>query len=68
MALSKKADGDAAGISITAWAADSFGAASVIFEHLIHHFPLDAWASSLGEGTQDVQKLVIFQEVMKKYR
>jgi alkylation response protein AidB-like acyl-CoA dehydrogenase len=32
-----------------------------------HKFPTDAWASSLGEGTQDVQKLVIFREVMKKY-
>jgi len=39
MALSKKADGDAAGISITAWAADSFGAASVIFEHPIPTSP-----------------------------
>jgi len=26
---------------------------------------MDAWASSLGEGTQDVQKLVIFREVMR---
>jgi len=52
---------------VTAWAADLFGAASVIFEHPIHRFPMDAWASSLGEGTQDVQKLVIFREVMKRY-
>lgn len=50
----------------TAWAADLFGAASVIREHPIHKFPMDAWASSLGEGTQDVQKLVIFREVMKR--
>jgi short/branched chain acyl-CoA dehydrogenase len=49
------------------WAADIFGAASVIREHPIHKFPMDAWASSLGEGTQDVQKLVIFRELMKKY-
>ena len=48
------------------WAADLFGAASVIFEHPIHKFPMDAWAASLGEGTQDVQKLVIFRELMKK--
>jgi len=47
------------------WAADLFGAASVIFDHPIHKFPMDAWASSLGEGTQDIQKLVIFREVMK---
>jgi short/branched chain acyl-CoA dehydrogenase len=49
------------------WAADIFGAASVIREHPIHKFPMDAWASSLGEGTQDVQKLVIFRELMKQY-
>jgi alkylation response protein AidB-like acyl-CoA dehydrogenase len=47
------------------WAADLFGAASVIYEHPIHKFPLDAWAVSLAEGTQDVQKLVIFRELMK---
>jgi alkylation response protein AidB-like acyl-CoA dehydrogenase len=52
---------------VTAWAADLFGAVSVMFEHPIHKFPMDAWASSLGEGTQDVQKLVIFREVMKRY-
>jgi alkylation response protein AidB-like acyl-CoA dehydrogenase len=50
---------------VTDWAADLFGAASVIYEHPIHKFPLDAWASSLGEGTQDVQRLVIFREVMR---
>ena len=49
------------------WAADLFGAASVIYEHPIHKFPLDAWAAALGEGTQDVQKLVIFRELMKHY-
>jgi alkylation response protein AidB-like acyl-CoA dehydrogenase len=54
--------------SVTTWAADIFGAASVIQEHPIHKFPMDAWASSLGEGTQDVQKLVIFRELMKQYR
>lgn len=53
--------------SVTTWAADIFGAASVIREHPIHKFPLDAWASSLGEGTQDVQKLIIFRELIKKY-
>ena len=50
---------------VTQWAADLFGAASVVYEHPIHKFPMDAWASSLGEGTQDVQKLVIFREVMR---
>jgi short/branched chain acyl-CoA dehydrogenase len=53
--------------NVTTWAADIFGAASVIREHPIHKFPMDAWASSLGEGTQDVQKLVIFRELMKHY-
>ena len=52
---------------VTAWAADLFGAASVMFEHPIHKFPMDAWGSSLGEGTQDVQKLIIFREVMKHF-
>jgi alkylation response protein AidB-like acyl-CoA dehydrogenase len=51
----------------TAWAADMFGAASVMLEHPIHKFPMDAWAASLGEGTQDIQKLIIFREVMKRY-
>ena len=50
---------------VTRWAADLFGASSVIFEHPVHKFPLDAWASSLGEGTQDVQKRIIFREMMK---
>ena len=53
--------------NVTPWAADIFGAASVIQEHPIHKFPMDAWASSLGEGTQDVQKLVIFRNLMKQY-
>ncbi len=48
------------------WAADLFGAASVVVEHPVHKFPLDAWAVALGEGTQDVQKLVIFREVLKQ--
>jgi alkylation response protein AidB-like acyl-CoA dehydrogenase len=52
---------------VTPWAADLFGAASMIVDHPIHKFPMDAWASSLGEGTQDIQKLVIFREVMRRY-
>jgi alkylation response protein AidB-like acyl-CoA dehydrogenase len=58
----------AAARKTTAWAADMFGAASVMFEHPIHKFPMDAWGSSLGEGTQDIQKLIIFREVIKRYR
>ena len=52
---------------VTPWAADMFGAPSVVFEHPIHKYPMDTWAASLGEGTQDVQKLVIFRELMKRY-
>jgi hypothetical protein len=51
--------------AVGTWAADLFGAASVIFDHPIHKYPMDAWASSLGEGTQDIQKLIIFREFMK---
>ena len=53
---------------IGVWAADLFGAASVMQDHPVHKFPMDAWGSSLGEGTQDVQKLIIFREIMKKNR
>lgn len=52
---------------VSMWAADLFGAVSVMGDHPIHKFPMDAWASSLGEGTQDVQKLVIFRELMKNF-
>jgi len=51
---------------VTTWAADLFGAASVILEHPVHKFPLDTWGASLGEGTQDVQRLVIFREMVKR--
>jgi alkylation response protein AidB-like acyl-CoA dehydrogenase len=53
--------------AVSTWAADLFGAASVVFGHPIHKFPMDAWAASLGEGTQDVQKLVIFRELMNRF-
>ncbi len=49
------------------WAADLFGAASVVQEHPVHKFPMDAWASSLGEGTQDIQKLIIFRGLLRKF-
>jgi alkylation response protein AidB-like acyl-CoA dehydrogenase len=52
---------------VSMWAADIFGASSVMHEHPIHKYPMDAWAASLGEGTQDVQKLIIFRELMRKY-
>jgi alkylation response protein AidB-like acyl-CoA dehydrogenase len=50
---------------VTLWSADIFGAASVMYEHPIHKYAMDAWGASLGEGTQDVQKLVIFREMMR---
>ena len=50
---------------VSLWAEDLFGAVSVVVDHPIHKYPTDAWALALGEGTQDVQKLVIFREVMK---
>jgi alkylation response protein AidB-like acyl-CoA dehydrogenase len=50
---------------VTLWSADVFGAASVMYEHPIHKYAMDAWGASLGEGTQDVQKLVIFREMMQ---
>lgn len=53
---------------VTEWASDLFGAASVMTDHPVHQFPLDAWAASLGEGTQDVHKLVIFREMMKEFQ
>ena len=53
---------------VSMWAADIFGASSVMYEHPVHKFPMDAWAASLGEGTQDVQKLIIFREIMRRYR
>ena len=52
---------------VTVWAADIFGAASVVQEHPIHKYPMDTWGASLGEGTQDIQKLIIFREFMKRY-
>jgi alkylation response protein AidB-like acyl-CoA dehydrogenase len=53
---------------VTLWAADIFGAASVVEEHPVHKYPMDTWGAALGEGTQDVQKLVIFREFIKHYR
>ena len=52
---------------VSTWAADLFGAASVVREHPIHKYPLDTWAAALGEGTQDVHKLVIWREVLRQY-
>jgi alkylation response protein AidB-like acyl-CoA dehydrogenase len=53
---------------VTLWAADICGAASVIAAHPVHRFPMDAWAASLGEGTQDIQKLIVFREFVRRFR
>ena len=50
---------------VCAWAADLFGGMSVMENHPVHMFPGGVWASSLGEGTQDVQKLIIAREILK---
>jgi alkylation response protein AidB-like acyl-CoA dehydrogenase len=31
----------------------------VLEENPIHRYPLDAWASALGEGVEEVQRLII---------
>lgn len=53
--------------AITHWAADVFGASSVMEENPIFKFPWDAQAASLGEGTQDIQKLIISRELEKRF-
>lgn len=50
---------------VAPWAADLFGAASILRNPPIHPFPLDAWAASLGEETREVQKWVIFREALR---
>jgi len=52
---------------VATWSADLHGAASVVRDHPVHKFPLDAWAASLGEGTQDVHKLVIARGLLERY-
>jgi alkylation response protein AidB-like acyl-CoA dehydrogenase len=56
-----------AGRRAALWAADVCGAAAVMRGHPVHRFPLDAWAASLGEGTQDIQKLIISRELLKRF-
>ena len=34
--------------AVGTWAADLFGAVSVIFEHPVHKFPMDAWLPPWG--------------------
>jgi len=44
---------------VTQWAALLHGGSSVLAESPIHRYPLDAWASALGEGVEEVQRLII---------
>jgi alkylation response protein AidB-like acyl-CoA dehydrogenase len=44
---------------LTMWAAYLHGGAGVLEENRIHRYPLDAWASSMGEGAPEVQRLII---------
>ncbi|MBI1988030.1 MAG: acyl-CoA dehydrogenase family protein [Nitrospinae bacterium] len=52
--------------AIAFFAAEVFGASGIIEDNPIYKFPLDAWASALGEGTGDIQKLVISRELRKR--
>jgi len=50
--------------TVTSWAADIFGAAGILETSPISRYPGDAWAASLGEGTSDTQKLIIWRQIM----
>ena len=44
---------------LTMWAAYLHGGSGVLEENPIHRYPLDAWASAMGEGAPEVQRLLI---------
>lgn len=44
---------------LTMWAAYLHGGSGVLVENRIHRYPLDAWASAMGEGAPEVQRLLI---------
>ncbi|NOQ53635.1 MAG: hypothetical protein GQ558_03410 [Thermoplasmata archaeon] len=44
---------------LTMWAAYLHGGSGVLEENRIHRYPLDAWASAMGEGAPEVQRLLI---------
>ena len=44
---------------LTMWAAYLHGGSGVLIENKIHRYPLDAWASAMGEGAPEVQRLLI---------
>lgn len=51
---------------ITSWAADIFGASGILETNPISRYPGDAWATSLGEGTNDIQKLIIWRQILAR--
>ena len=48
---------------LTRWAAELHGGSGVLEENRIHRYPLDAWASAMGEGAPEVQRLIIARHV-----
>jgi alkylation response protein AidB-like acyl-CoA dehydrogenase len=55
---------------LTMWAAYLHGGSGVLEENRIHRYPLDAWASAMGEGAPEVQRLLIarsFDEWMERF-
>ncbi|NIP35540.1 MAG: hypothetical protein GWN18_11330, partial [Thermoplasmata archaeon] len=55
---------------LTMWAAYLHGGSGVLEENRIHRYPLDAWASAMGEGAPEVQRLLIarfFDEWIKQF-
>jgi alkylation response protein AidB-like acyl-CoA dehydrogenase len=44
---------------LTMWAAYLHGGSGVLVENKIHRYPLHAWASAMGEGAPEVQRLLI---------
>jgi alkylation response protein AidB-like acyl-CoA dehydrogenase len=46
-------------MELTMWAAYLHGGSGVLEENRIHRYPLDAWASAMGEGAPEVQRLLI---------
>jgi len=55
---------------LTMWAAYLHGGSGVLEENRIHRYPLDAWASAMGEGAPEVQRLLIarsFDDWMEQF-
>jgi len=48
--------------TITNWAALLHGGSGVLVDEPIHRYPLDAWASALGEGASDVHGPIVSRQ------